>query len=374
MAEVRELYWRRVTRGDLYGVEVATENSFTTGGGQTFFSLSFGKWVDKESFGRFLGIEPPSLMLSGKPVERIEAAVLTDPAESGELEFSPRYLSGSDDRYRIANQNRQRRDQSRHPAWTAARGFPQAPDDIAAAKDPRMPDVSFLKLIVVRDEDGAYYADYVNSDSAPPGTPPELTDLFRPNREAGPNRLISFTDPGFTVAKLAGIVTASRGGTVALPPAPPEIEDALDAVAKGASRPRSGGGQGFRQSQEEKDAIDKHAMAVASAHLEADGWEVEDVSRNSSYDLRCTREEVELHVEVKGTTTAGAAVLLTPNEVDHARETYPDVALLIVHDVTLEQDGLGEPVAKGGEIKYINPWEIDAEGTLRATGYTYNLL
>ena len=64
----------------------------------------------------------------------------------------------------------------------------------------------------------------------------------------------------------------------------------------------------------------------ASEHYSDLGWSVGDVSLSESYDLRCTRQGEELHVEVKGTTSQGERVLLTRNEVAHAREWYPGVA------------------------------------------------
>jgi hypothetical protein len=56
-------------------------------------------------------------------------------------------------------------------------------------------------------------------------------------------------------------------------------------------------------------------VAAATSHLQWLGYHVEDVGATESYDLDCSKEKDELHVEVKGTTTDGLAVLLTPNEV-----------------------------------------------------------
>jgi Domain of unknown function (DUF3883) len=50
--------------------------------------------------------------------------------------------------------------------------------------------------------------------------------------------------------------------------------------------------------------------------------DVEDVHGRESYDLICRRGDEVKHVEVKGTTTDGIEVILTPNEVRHAPE-YP---------------------------------------------------
>jgi hypothetical protein len=369
MADVRELFWRQVTEGDFFCVERSRDHTPRSGGGQTYFDIPFGN-IDKRQFGRFLG-RPPRTIVAGKLPVVIDVGVLGEPHLRADMEFTPRVKNGSTDRYRIARQNRQRPDQIRHPAWRAARGFPKAPDDVPAKTDPSMPDLSLLKLIVARCDDGSHYADYVNAGSPPPGTPAALNVLFAPNRKVKSAELIALPPGTISEAELAAIVHRAQQSSGEGTPTAPEIEDARDAVARGAGRRSRRGGQGFRQSAADRNAIDRHAMALATAHLEKAGWKVTDVSATHSYDLRCRRARKELHVEVKGTTSGGESVILTPNEVDHAREVYPDVALLIVHDVVLEYDADARPLAGGGKILLIDPWNIDAEGTLKPTGFTY---
>ena len=53
------------------------------------------------------------------------------------------------------------------------------------------------------------------------------------------------------------------------------------------------------------------------------------------------------HVEVKGTTTDGAEVILTPNEVRHAREN-PCTALFVLSNITVERAEDGAVTATGG--------------------------
>ena len=57
----------------------------------------------------------------------------------------------------------------------------------------------------------------------------------------------------------------------------------------------------------------------AATEFYSQAWDVEDVHGRESYDLLCRRRAGEMRVEVNGTTTAGAEVILTPNEVHHAR-------------------------------------------------------
>src|SRR5437667_9662016 len=98
------------------------------------------------------------------------------------------------------------------------------------------------------------------------------------------------------------------------------------------------------------------------------GWKAVDVSRKESYDLHCSRGKEEMRVEVKGTISKGREVLLTPNEVSHARAAYPNVMLLVVSEIRLTLEG----IAKGGIITVFNPWAID-KGHLKPVGYAYSV-
>lgn len=119
-----------------------------------------------------------------------------------------------------------------------------------------------------------------------------------------------------------------------------------------------------------RQAIEQHAMAEASGYYVADGWHVVDVSTRQPFDLLCRRNGHELHVEVKGTTTEGRQILLTPNEVAHARTHYPNVALVVVAQIDVSPGSDGMPVARGGTTKVYEPWAIDAGG-LTALSYTW---
>lgn len=371
MATARQLFWRSVGPSEFACVERARENTPSSGGGQTYFSVIFGEHLDKEELGRFLGLEPADRLITERPPVPLSAGVLGDPSSRPEtIEFRPRYRDPTDerDRYYIARQSRQRARQSRHPAWRGERGFPEAPDDVADGEDSRMPDLSHLKLIIARDHSGGYHADYVNTDHVPTGTPPPLRVLYEPNEIAGPDGLIDLGDLGVSLDALATLLHPRdlRSRSVS-----PEVEDAREATSRVARAHRHG--QGFRQSNAEREAIDAHAMALAHEHLESDGWEVEDRSANHPYDLFCQRNGEQLHVEVKGTTSEGSAVLLTPNEVEFARGAFPEIALLVVREVQLLVDEHGGPVAAGGETSLLVPWDIDVAGTLKPTGFAYEL-
>lgn len=146
----------------------------------------------------------------------------------------------------------------------------------------------------------------------------------------------------------------------------PEVADAVDAV-KGIAK-----GQGFSQRMKAPDrkALELRAMQLARAHFEALGFTVEDVSATQPYDFRCTSASARVDVEVKGATTAGETVLLTPNEVQHALTKFPNTALAVVRGITLQDAGTDSPHASGGTLDVHQPWRpLDID--LKPLGYTY---
>ena len=146
------------------------------------------------------------------------------------------------------------------------------------------------------------------------------------------------------------------------------VEQAEDAVDQAAGRTaRRGRGQGFQLDQAAKVAVEAHAMNAAADFYSA--WAVEDVHGRESYDLVCRHEDKEMRVEVKGTTTDGTEVILTPNEVEHAR-SYPHTALFILSNIGLELAEDGTILATGGIRHVFDPWIINS-GTLTPVGFRY---
>lgn len=155
---------------------------------------------------------------------------------------------------------------------------------------------------------------------------------------------------------------------------PADMEELVGELFKEwAVRPssaRRGRGQGFSADPEVNAAIEAYAMDKATTYY-GTSWHINDVHANSSYDLKCTKLGMEKHVEVKGTRSDGMQVLLTPNEVTHARE-YPDVALFIVYGVEVDRTEDGEVVVSGGAVRKLDPWIID-DGAAVPVGYKYEV-
>jgi hypothetical protein len=151
---------------------------------------------------------------------------------------------------------------------------------------------------------------------------------------------------------------------------PPEVRDAKDAIDELAGR-HLRRPQGRRQSATERRAIERHAIVAAVDHFRRNGWDVEDVGRFASYDLECRKGENVLHVEVKGTTSQGERVLLTRNEVFHAKRTESAVALFILARIILIKSD-DSVVASGGTQIILDPWHIN-DGALEALAFEYTL-
>lgn len=149
-------------------------------------------------------------------------------------------------------------------------------------------------------------------------------------------------------------------------------EESVQAAVEEASGKRRVRKPGSKQGRRPMDpkvkaAIEAHAMNAATEYFETLGT-VTDVSGSSSYDLVVLIDGTEWHVEVKGTSTLGEAVNVTPNEVAHAHD-HPNVAMFIVSEivVTLTPDG---PITSGGTVHLFHPWDIE-DGTLVPTHYEW---
>ncbi len=128
-------------------------------------------------------------------------------------------------------------------------------------------------------------------------------------------------------------------------------------------------GQGFLVSPKLRKVVEDYAVKIAKQHFESAGYKVEVFGK--PYDLLCSNQEKTLYVEVKGTTTPGLFVLLTPNELTFARAHKEQMILFVVHSIDIATDEL-EHTASGGQVRLIQPWDIDI-GELQPLGYSYSI-
>jgi hypothetical protein len=112
-------------------------------------------------------------------------------------------------------------------------------------------------------------------------------------------------------------------------------------------------------------------MAAVGRYYRNAGWDVENVSRTQPFDFLCTRDGgTELCVEVKGTTSEGNTVLLTPGEVRHVPQRHPRTALAIIYGIQLAERADGSFEANGARQWLIEPWSVD-KGTPTPLAFEY---
>ena len=157
------------------------------------------------------------------------------------------------------------------------------------------------------------------------------------------------------------------GGWPEEDPTVAEAKRALDQIAG-----KTQGGQGFVSDSARRKAIEEHAVALMRDRYEQAGWQVKDVSKQEPFDLLCRRGDEELRVEVKGTTSAGGQILLTRNEVGHARQHRDVMALCVVAGVQGRVDAQGALQTSGGTLLTLHPWVVDA-GELTPLAFAYTL-
>lgn len=146
-----------------------------------------------------------------------------------------------------------------------------------------------------------------------------------------------------------------------------EVSDAIAAVEE-LTHPRRRFGRRFTSA--ENKAIEDRAVRVTRDHFENElGYSTSDVGATESYDVHATKGSEVVKIEVKGTTTNGASVVLTRNEVKLHLSEHPSNALVVVRGIVLDHSG-DEPSATGGELVVTMPWEINA-AALEPIAYDY---
>jgi hypothetical protein len=139
------------------------------------------------------------------------------------------------------------------------------------------------------------------------------------------------------------------------------------------STPKRAGRQGRIADSAVRIAIEKYAEDQAKALLCGHDWAVDKVGHlKRGYDLECSHPtHGSLHVEVKGTQTAGTDVILTPNEVRHngpATECAAQHALYVHAGVKVG----GDLMCSGGRGRMLWSWTV-ADEALTPTEYSYKV-
>jgi hypothetical protein len=131
-----------------------------------------------------------------------------------------------------------------------------------------------------------------------------------------------------------------------------------------------GGGQG-RLDQASKKAVELRTLDVAADWCRSQGrTDIANVGAKKSWDLEARKPASRdcWFIEVKGTTGSQISVVVTEGEVKAAYRHGPRSVLIVIHNIELEVNSKGRPLAKGGMAKIYNPWGLLPE-ELKNTQY-----
>jgi hypothetical protein len=194
--------------------------------------------------------------------------------------------------------------------------------------------------------------------------------------DRGPLRPQDFTGGDASTARrlreLGFDVERRARSTNSVQPAGDRAQSLAEELVEDVANPLRGGGQGRGLSGPERKAVELCAVEMAKTHYRARWDTVEDVGATRCYDLECRSGDRVLRVEVKGTTGRASSILLTANEVEHARASAGQVALYVVSGIALHREPGAPPSASGGTPRIFEPWDI-AQCSLRPVAYECTL-
>ena len=283
---VRSIFWRKVTPGDFFNIERTAEAGPAGGGGQLYLDIPLGGSVSLQEFGNFVNDRPLDHDDSTWPRFERQAYSVSSPVVVAPLVLTPR--RGKNRRYRIANQNRQAGGGHRHPAWSSGRGFPKAPDDVASLTDPRMPDLSYLKVFIARTDRGEFHVGYINSAIFPIDWPSDvgLEVLFKPNSQVRADGIVHIPPEFQLTPEHLATGKESLGG----PESTEEVSYSQATIVRRStvSHRRRGNEAGIgRESGGRHSAPSETVTIQAPRALEAEDWvETRLLETNDSYRVR----------------------------------------------------------------------------------------
>ncbi|MGN6405687.1 DUF3883 domain-containing protein [Sinomonas sp.] len=117
-------------------------------------------------------------------------------------------------------------------------------------------------------------------------------------------------------------------------------------------------GQGLQMDPEARRAIEDAAQERLMRHYRERGWTVTDTRQGHPYDAIAVRGDERVYLEAKGTQSRGDSVIVTRNEVDHARR-HPGLCVMGVWSGMRFKDGELDPEAGHFRTLAFNPDDHD---------------
>lgn len=215
------------------------------------------------------------------------------------------------------------------------------------------------KDAVLLDEEDRFVLYETGGESPKGGKPGQANAFYLLNPRGEPKNDLANLSPWVT--KALRKIAKYRGEQ------PPSTNAGLETAAE--KELHRGTGQGRQMDAVARKVVETLAMEKAKAYYEGRQYVVEDVSLSKPYDFECRIGRRILRVEVKGTTTKGATVILTRNEVASARN-YP-TELFLLHSIKLKRTP--EPTASGGIRRILSANWAPGDDALTPTAFEYKL-
>lgn len=127
--------------------------------------------------------------------------------------------------------------------------------------------------------------------------------------------------------------------------------------------------QGWQSDPVRRKQVEDAAQDRLMAHYRAEGWAVRDTRFTRPFDAVAERGGEVVYLEAKGTQTAGAAVLVTIGEVEHARRHPGQCVMGVLSDIRIGADGQVDP--ESGTFRLL-PFEPE-DDALEVTGYRWRM-
>lgn len=148
----------------------------------------------------------------------------------------------------------------------------------------------------------------------------------------------------------------------------PDTFEAPETAAGAMWDSPNGRGQGLQMDSRVRKAIEDAAQDRLMRHYEDQGWTVTDTRQNHPYDAVAVRGAELIYLEAKGTQSRGDSVIVTRNEVDHARR-HPGRCVMGMWSEMRISDGIVDPRAGRFETFCFDP----DEGQLRARDFDWTI-
>jgi hypothetical protein len=138
-------------------------------------------------------------------------------------------------------------------------------------------------------------------------------------------------------------------------------------VPQGTSRQ----GQGLMMSAAARAAMERYSRDLAIEYFTSRGWElIAETSGSGPFDLRFQREEEQLYVEVKSTTSSALVVTVTRNEVASAEQVPTALFVVTECEVATASDG---SVSVTGGVRWVQEGWKPQSSSLEALTYRHTV-